>query len=109
MKKIYSLELEGDLDAINILDYNLKVSKIIENISNNSILLLIFDKVTYMNSTSVWHVADWYNKLECIDSEIIIIGINDNIMDIFNLVWLWNRITFYDTVKDFKLNYNNNN
>lgn len=108
MKKTYFIEMEWDLDTLNIVDYNNSIIKIIESIWEGSILLLGFEKVTYINSTAIWHIADWYNKLEELESEVIIVWVNETIMDTLNLVWLWDRINFYDNVDHFKLKYSNN-
>jgi len=107
MKKIYNIELEGELDTLNIVDYDSKISKVIELIDTPSILILVFDKVTYINSTAIWNIADWYNKLEDMDSDLVLLWANDDILDTLNLVWLWDFINFYNDIEEFKLEFKN--
>jgi anti-anti-sigma regulatory factor len=108
MKKIFYIEMEWDLDTISIKEYNKNIEEIIKWIENPSILLLDFKKVTYINSTAIWHISDWYNKLEELASEIIILWINDLILDTINLVWLGERLQFFESLDKFKIEYKNN-
>ncbi len=107
MKKVFKIEMQWDLDTITIEKYNEVVMNIIKEIKNPSVLLLDFSKVSYINSTAIWNISDWYNKLDDIDSEIIILWISESILDTISLVWLADRLTFFDSFDDFKLKYNN--
>jgi len=108
MKKIYNVEMKWDLDTLNIKEYQDKISKIIEKIDSPSILLLWFDKVTYINSTAIWTIADWYNKLEDLGWEVILLWVDDTIMDTLDLVWLGDMLSFYDNIEEFKLEHKDN-
>ncbi len=99
--------MKWDLDTLNIVDYDSKISKLIKWINVPSILILVFNKVTYINSTAIWNIADWYNKLEDINSDLVLLWANDDILDTLNLVGLWDFISFYNDIEEFKLEFKN--
>jgi len=107
MKKIFYVELEWDLDTVSIKEYNTSVDEIIKWVKTPSILLLDFSKVTYINSTAIGHIWDWYNRLDDLESEVIILWVEESILDTLQLVWLADRLDFYESLDKFKLEYKN--
>lgn len=105
MKQVFSLKLEWDLDLSTIIEYNEAVNELIVSIESPSILLLDFIDVTYMNSTAIWYLADWYNILEEKESITAIIWANEIITDTLNLVWLSSRLSLYQNLDEFKAIY----
>lgn len=108
MQQIFSLKLSGDLNQMTIVDYSTHINELIDSIGVPSILILDFSEVSYMNSTAIGYLADWYNTMEEKESQIKIIGAIETIIDTLSLVGLSHRIAMHPTMDAFKEDYKKN-
>lgn len=106
MTDIKYIALHGELDTINIEKFEDEINTTIENISEPSILALGFYDVNFINSTAIGHFFLRSEKLEKKQSKIAIIGINKNVKEIFDFVWLSDEVSYYMTMEDLKKEVN---
>lgn len=102
MKSIFTIKLLGDLDAVTIEPYSSVIDKLITTITSPSVVLLDFSQVHYMNSTAIGNIAHWYSLFQDKESEVHMIGLNENIYDTLDLVGLIHIIPYHTSLEAFK-------
>ncbi|OIP54502.1 hypothetical protein AUK10_00685 [Candidatus Gracilibacteria bacterium CG2_30_37_12] len=102
MKSVFTIKLLGDLDAVTIEPYSSVIDKLITTITSPSVVLLDFSQVPYMNSTAIGNIAHWYSLFQDKESEVHMIGLNENIYDTLDLVGLLHIIPHHTSLEAFK-------
>lgn len=103
MKSIFTIKLQGDLDAVTIESYSEAIDKLASTITTPSIAVLDFTEVRYMNSTAIGNVAHWLSLFQEQESEMHLIGLTDNVYDTLDLVGLLEIIPHHESMEDFKV------
>ena len=99
MEKVHHIEMMWELDTINIKKYNITLSTIIDLIEEGSTVSLLFNDVTYINSTGIWYLIDWNNRVNEKWSKIIIVWINKQLLETLKIVWIDQDFEFYSTIE----------
>lgn len=102
MKSIFTIKLQGDLDAITIEAYDDAINKLVVTITNPSIVVLDFSEVRYMNSTAIGNLAHWFSIFHEKLSEMHLIGLSESVYDTLDLVGLLPVIPHHASIDDFK-------
>lgn len=91
--KEFTIKLLGEIDQTNIDSLVLIIDKQVNNLSDNARLVLDFEKVLYINSTFIGHLASWYNDINKRNGILVVKNANTNVLDIIDLVGLGNVLT----------------
>jgi anti-anti-sigma regulatory factor len=102
MKPVFTVQLIWQLDQITIPEYHKSINELIINNENPFVLLLEMWEVSYINSTAIWYIADWYNSISEKWWDTTIIWAKENIKDTLEIVWIASRVNLYDTLDEFK-------
>ncbi|EKD66049.1 MAG: hypothetical protein ACD_49C00067G0035 [uncultured bacterium (gcode 4)] len=105
MKPVFTIQLIWQLDQITIPEYHKSITELIKNNVEPFILLLEMWEVSYLNSTAIWYIADWYNTISEIWWETMIVWAKENIKDTLEIVGIASRVKLYDTIEEFKLDF----
>ena len=87
-KPSFLIELHGDIDPFNIERTILPINEAIAKLPDQSILILDFKNVTYINSTFIGQLAAWYKDMRQKHGKIILRNAQDQIKDVLVLVGL---------------------
>jgi len=79
------VHFNGDFDGY-VKENLTEILKLIEDGEAKTRLIFDFSKLNYLNSYAIGHLVAWHNKLTESEGEIIIVGINKNIEDIFSIL-----------------------
>ncbi len=82
------IALEGEIDADNIAE---KIKPILSELvlmTNDSVLVLDCEKLTYINSTFIGHLAGWHNELSKKNGHLVLQHLSKDVKDILDLVGL---------------------
>jgi len=102
MKSIFTIKLQGDLDAVTIEPYNVAIEKLVATITAPSIAVLDFSQVRYMNSTAIGNLAHWFSLFQDKESEMHLVELGESVFDTLELVGLLHTIPYHKTIEDFK-------
>ena len=105
MKPVFTIQLSWQLDQSTIPEYHKSIAELIKNNKEPFVLLLEMWEVSYLNSTAIWYIADWYNTISAIWWETTIVWAKENIKDTLEIVWIASRVSLYDTIEEFKLDF----
>ncbi|MDD5197868.1 MAG: STAS domain-containing protein [Candidatus Gracilibacteria bacterium] len=103
MKSIFTIRLQGDLDAVTIEPYSDAIDKLAISITSPSVIVLDFAQVRYLNSTAIGNIAHWFSLFQDKSSEMHLVALTDNVYDTLELVGLLHAIPHHKTIDDFKL------
>lgn len=101
-KQIKLITLEGQLDESNVDAFAPKVYEIIEQLPENSSLIIDLEKLSYLNSKSIGYISDFYTQLLNKNSKLLLAKPASNIRDIFNVVGLDQVISITQTLEEAK-------
>lgn len=98
-KGILIFEFSGELDETNV-DKTFK--NIYEQIGDFEDKKIIFKltNLKYLNSKSIWYIADVFSNIEENDSQMYISNCTDWVKDILELVWITQIIPTVDDVSE---------
>lgn len=102
MKSIFTIKLQGELDAVTIEPYSAAIEKLAMSITDPSIVVLDFSQVPYLNSTAIGNIAHWFTLFQEKSSEMHLIELGDNVYDTLELVGLLHAIPHHTTIDAFK-------
>lgn len=105
MKQVFTVKLIWQLDQITIPEYHKTINELITNNIDPFVLLLEMWEVSYLNSTAIWYIADWYNSISEKWWSMTIIWAKENIKDTLEIVWIASRVSLYDTIDEFKQDF----
>ena len=80
-----SISFSGDFDGY-IKENLTEILELTENATEETKLIFDFTNLNYLNSYAIGHIVAWHNKLAEKKGEIIVIGINKNVEDIFSIL-----------------------
>jgi len=83
-----TVKFTGEIDQFTMAQNVEDVEKLLKDDAVNVHIDLDFTEVTYLNSTFIGYLANLFNKLKKKNSSLRILGVNDDIFDILNLVGL---------------------
>jgi len=95
-----------DLDETNADKTFNWIYKEIEDFSGNKIIFDL-EKLKYLNSKSIWYIADIYSTIEEKDWLMNITSCDEWVKDILELVWLTTIIPTFDTLDEWLTNIKN--
>lgn len=87
-EKQITVQFEGEIDQFTIEKNTKPIEEMLKKNLVNTELILDFEKVTYINSTFIGHIAALYTNLLKRNSSMKIIKVNQDIYEIFQLVGL---------------------
>jgi len=98
-KWIIIFEFNWELDETNA---DKTFTKIYEDIWEFSWKKIIFNLggLKYLNSKSIWYIADVYSNIEDNNWEMYISNCDEWVKDVLELVWITTIITTVDTVEE---------
>lgn len=102
MKSIFTIKLQGDLDATTIEPYSDAIDKLASSITSPSIIVLDFSQVRYLNSTAIGNIAHWFSLFQDKLSEMHLVEMSENVYDTLELVGLLHAIPHHTTIDAFK-------
>lgn len=79
------ISFDGDFDGY-VKENLTEILELTENATVKTKLIFDFSGLNYLNSYAIGHIVAWHNKLTESEGEIIIIGINKNVEDIFSIL-----------------------
>lgn len=85
---VVTIKLHGEIDQSNLEKITLPVEGQLDVLSDGSTLVLDFKDVIYINSTVIGYLAEWHNRLEKKNGQMILINANEQVKDVLNLVGL---------------------
>ena len=96
---ILIFEFVGELDETNA-DKTFK--DIYEQIGDFSDKKIIFNMagLKYLNSKSIWYIADVFSNIEDNDWEMYISNCDEGVKDVLELVWITTIIPTVDTIEE---------
>ena len=97
------IALEGILDESNADDFAPKVYEVIEQMPDQTSVILDLEKLSYMNSKSIGYIADYYNKVTAKGGKIVIAKPARNVKETLSVVGLDQMIPFTQTLEEAKL------
>ena len=86
----YEIKLKGEIDKSNIDDIVSPINDQVSSMPDNSMLILDFSDVTYINSTFIGNLAAWYTSLNHKNGSVRLKNMNQQITEILDLVGLLN-------------------
>lgn len=81
----YIAYFDGDFDNNGGKDLA-ELQLFVDNAAPKTKLVLDFSKLNFLNSYAIGHLVAWHQHLSGIKGEIIIVGTNKNVEDIFAIV-----------------------
>ncbi|MFH0820599.1 MAG: STAS domain-containing protein [Candidatus Peregrinibacteria bacterium] len=76
---------DGDFDggaATSLTD----LQSFVDNATPKTKLILEFSKLNFLNSYAIGHLVAWHQHLTSLGGEVVIVGTNKNVEDIFAIV-----------------------
>lgn len=97
----YSLDWELDKESID--SYDDDILELIDWLDNkNNYLVIDFEWVISIDKIAISKISDWCDKMDIIDSEIVIIWANDDINNILSLAWINDISLHFDNIEEFE-------
>ena len=92
---------EGDFDGYaeeTIMDLQVAL----EQATPSNIFIFDFSKLNYLNSFAIGQLVSWNNTITAKTGQIMIIGLNKNIEDIFTVLGIGSLFKTYPSIEDLK-------
>ena len=86
--KEYKFVFEGEIDEGNIKENKQIVNDFLKEKTDAIRIILDFSELHYCNSLFIGQIADWYNKMQKRNGEIVILNPNQDILNIIDMVGL---------------------
>ena len=100
------MNLENDLDNKNTINNETNADKTFKNIYEqigdfeDKKIIFKLTNLKYLNSKSIWYIADVFSNIEENDSQMYISNCTDWVKDILELVWITQIIPTVDDVSE---------
>ena len=94
------IALEGILDESNADDFAPKVYEVIEQMPEQTSVILDLEKLSYMNSKSIGYISSIYEDIAENDWNMYICNNNENVAEILDMVWMWEYIPMTKTIDE---------
>lgn len=91
--------ISGELDETNADKTFTWMYKEIWEFSDKKILLDL-TWLKYLNSKSIWYIADIFSNIEENDSQMYISNCDEGVKDVLELVWITTIVPTVDTVEE---------
>lgn len=98
---VKKVNFDGYVDQSVLPKYADEMQQVIEN-SGNTLFVLNFEKLTYVNSLFIGALAGWLNRAKERGGDIIIIGAQKEVAEILDLCGVFQIISFYVTIGEAK-------
>ena len=95
----------GDFDGYakeNIAD----IQKYVDAIDKARTLIFDFSKLNYLNSYAIGHLVAWHNHVKKLGGNILIVGTNKNVEDIFAILGISSIFKIYPDLAAAKQDLN---
>jgi len=89
LPKTKVIHFVGDFDGYakeNITD----LQKLIDESEDGTKLIFDFEKLNFLNSYAIGHLVSWHNHLTKGGGEIVVVGINKSVEEIFSILGITN-------------------
>ena len=97
-KKYTLISYKEDIQYTKLPDMKEELYEILEN---NKIYCIDFKNIDYIDSSGIGLIISLYKDLKEMDSELYLININNEINEIFSLVFLNQIIKYFDSEDSF--------
>ena len=94
------LHFKGELDETNVEQQAKVVYDVINGMPYDAFLVLDFEELEYMKSTSIGYITDWQTEMGKRDGQVVIVRTKEHILDLLNVVGLTQIIKTYDTLEE---------
>lgn len=94
LPNVHVLTFDGDFDGYakeNVED----IQSFIDGAKPNTIAVLDFSKLNYLNSYAIGHLVAWHNHLSKLGGKVVIVGTNKNVEDIFAILGISKLFQLY--------------
>ena len=95
------VEFDGDFDGYAKEDI-VELQKVVDEAAPNTVLILNFAKLNYLNSFAIGQLVAWHNVVSTKGGHIYIVSTNKNVEDIFSVLGINNIFKTYPTIEDMK-------
>jgi len=96
---ILIFNISGELDETNADKTFTNIYKEIWDFTDKKILL-DFSGLKYLNSKSIWYIADIFSNIEEANSQMYISNCDEWVKDVLELVWITTIIPTVDTAEE---------
>lgn len=96
---ILIFNISGELDETNADKTFTSLYKEVWNFSDKNILLDLTG-LRYLNSKSIWYIADIFSNIEENDGKMYISNCEEGVKDVLELVWITTIIPTVDTKEE---------
>jgi len=96
---IVIFNISGELDETNADKTFTGIYKEIDNFTNKNIILNL-SGLKYLNSKSIWYIADIFSNAEEADSKMYISNCDDGVKDVLELVGITTIVPTVDTEEE---------
>jgi len=96
---ILIFNISGELDETNADKTFTSLYKEVWDFSNKNILLDL-TWLRYLNSKSIWYIADIFSNIEENDGQMYISNCDEGVKDVLELVWITTIVPTVDTKEE---------
>ncbi|MFH0838326.1 MAG: STAS domain-containing protein [Patescibacteria group bacterium] len=92
---------EGDFDGY-AEDTIAQIQNEVDQATPGRVLIFEFSKLNYLNSFAIGQLVAWHNVMNEKKGQILIVGINRNIQDIFSVLGIGSVFKIYSSLEELK-------
>jgi len=82
------VKISGEIDQSNMEEKIRPITEVLDKLPHDSVLVLDCEKLLYINSTFIGHLAAWLNQIQTKGGQMVLKNINKEVREVLNLVGL---------------------
>lgn len=94
------VKFKGDFDKAGYSDNKEKIDSTVKD-SEEKYLIFDFSELKYINSEGIGYLIEVHSHLVQRGRKLVVFGLQDHVMDVFQTIGIANVIPLYKTLNDF--------
>ncbi len=99
-EKYWVVEFVGNLDSYGLTEKRKEIAEIIDTVDKPH-LVFDFTELEYINSESIGVLMQINEKLTAKDKKLVIVHAKKNVIDVLQVIGLFETVAYYETLDEF--------